>query len=214
VNVLSISDIIIPFIHSPEIRDNFSNVDFVISCGDLPYYYQEYVTKKLGVPLYFVRGNHDPLKEYGANGARVSPRGGIDLHRHIARKNDLLLAGVEGCIRYTRWGNFQYTQTEMWGHVLRLVPGLLLNRLLYGRYLDIFVTHAAPWGIHDKPDWPHQGVKAYNWLIRVFKPKYHFHGHSHVDKIDTITETQLGDTFIINTYGYREMELPLGKNDR
>ncbi len=207
VNVLSISDTIIPFIHSPEISEKIRGVNFVIACGDLPYYYQEYIIKKLHVPLYFVRGNHDPLIEYGADGERKGPRGGIDLHHRIIHKNGLLIAGIEGCIRYNRTGNFQYTQSEMWGHVLRLVPGLLLNRLIYGRCLDIFVTHAAPWGIHDKPDWPHQGVKAYNWLIRFFKPKYHFHGHNHVYETDTIVETQVGDTLVINTYGYRQMDL-------
>ena len=95
----------------------------------------------------------------------------------------------------------------MWGHVLSLAPGLMLNRLQYGRYLDIFVTHAAPWGIHDKQDWPHQGVKAYNWLIKTFKPKYHFHGHNHVYELNTTVQTQLGDTLVMNTYGYRQTDL-------
>lgn len=207
VNILSISDKVIPLLNSPDIREKIRGVDFVISCGDLPYYYQEYVHKKLNVPLYFVRGNHDQLVEHGVDGERTAPRGGIDLHRHSLHQDDLLLAGVEGCIRYNQWGNFQYTQAEMWGHVLHLAPGLLLNRMHYGRALDIFVTHAAPWGIHDKPDWPHQGVKAYNWLLRVFKPKYHFHGHNHIYDTETITVTQVGDTLVMNTYGYRQTEL-------
>lgn len=206
-NVLSISDTVITLLHSPEIREKIRGVDFVIACGDLPYYYQEYIGEKLNVPLYFVRGNHDKLIEYSADGDRTAPCCGIDLHHHIVHEGDLLLAGVEGCVRYNHWGIFQYTQGEMWRHVLRLAPGLLLNRLLYGRYLDIFVSHAAPWGIHDKPDWPHQGVKAYDWLIRVFKPKYHFHGHNHIYEINTIIETQVGDTLVMNTYGYRQTEL-------
>ena len=207
--ILSISDKIIPFIYSPEIREKFRDIDCVIACGDLPYYYLEHLIKKLEIPLYFVRGNHDKETEYHVDGERKAPRGGIDLHRHALHRGDILLAGVEGCIRYKHNGKFQYTQLEMWKNVFRLVPELVLNRLFYGRYLDIFVTHAAPWGIHDKPDWTHQGVKAYNWLIKVFKPKYHFHGHNHVYKIDTITKTQVGETTVLNTYGYRETELIL-----
>lgn len=208
--VLSISDTIIPFIHSPAINEKIRGVDFVIACGDLPYYYQEYIIKKLNIPLYFVRGNHDKLVEYGGNGdTRKAPRGGIDMHVHIARNDGLLFAGIEGCIRYNHWGHFQYTQTEMWGHFLRLVPGLLLNRLLYGRYLDILITHAAPWGIHDKPDWTHQGVRAFNALLRLFRPKYHFHGHNHIYETDRIVETQVGNTLVINTYGYRQMNLTI-----
>ena len=50
-NVLSISDTVIPLIHSPEIKEKFREVDFVIACGDLPYYYQEYIIEKLKIPL-------------------------------------------------------------------------------------------------------------------------------------------------------------------
>jgi len=208
VKVLSISDTIIPFIHSPAINEKVQDVDFVIACGDLPYYYQEYIIKQLNVPLYFVRGNHDPLIEYGSGEERKGPRGGVDMHLHIVREDGFILAGIEGCIRYNR-GHFQYTQVEMWGHLLHLMPGLLLNRLLYGRYLDILITHAAPWGIHDKPDWTHQGVRAFNFLLRLFKPKYHFHGHNHIYETDKIVETQVGDTLVINTYGYRQMDLTI-----
>jgi Icc-related predicted phosphoesterase len=209
VNILSISDITIPFIYSTQVRNIFSDVDVVLACGDLPYYYQEYIISMLDVPLYFVRGNHDPLKEYGAFGEREYPLGGIDLHRRTLQRDGVIFAGIEGSIRYSSRGNFQYTRSEMWTHAFYLVPGLLYNRLLYGRYLDILVTHASPWGIHDKPDLPHQGLKAFNWLIRVFQPKYHFHGHIHVYRPDTITETQLGNTRILNTYSYRETELVL-----
>jgi Icc-related predicted phosphoesterase len=207
VRVLSISDTVIPFIHSPSISEKIRDVDFVIACGDLPYYYQEYIIKKLNIPLYFVRGNHDSLVEYSSDEERLAPRGGVDMHLHTAREEGLLLAGIEGCIRYNHWGHFQYTQMEMWGHFLRLVPGMLLNRVLYGRYLDILITHAAPWGIHDKPDWTHQGVRAFNMLLRLFKPKYHFHGHNHVYETDKVVETQVGDTLVINTYGFRQMDL-------
>jgi len=209
VNVLSISDITIPFIYSTQVRNKFEHIDFVLACGDLPYYYQEYIISMLNVPLYFVRGNHDPLKEYGAHGEREYPLGGIDLHRRTIRRDGVIFAGIEGSIRYSRLGHFQYTRAEMWTHAFYLVPGLIRNRLLYGRYLDIFATHASPWEIHDKPDWPHQGIKAFNWLIKVFEPKYHFHGHIHFYRPDTITETQVGPTHILNTCGFRETNISL-----
>lgn len=204
--VLSISDKVIPFLYSPEILDKVHDIDFVISCGDLPYYYQEYIATKLNAPLFFVRGNHDPVVEYDADGERRAPRGGINLHRRTIHKDGVLFAGIEGCNRYNQ-GHFQYTPSEMWGHVFHLVPRLLFNRLVYGRCLDVFVTHAALEGVHDKPDWTHRGIKAFNWLVRVFKPKYHFHGHNHVYTDETVTETQVGETLVINTYGYKEKEL-------
>jgi Icc-related predicted phosphoesterase len=121
----------------------------------------------------------------------------------VINRQDLILAGVEGSLRY-RKGPFQYSQTEMWLHILRIVPALLRNKLQHGRFLDIFITHAPPWGIHDKPDLPHQGIKAFRWLIESFKPRYHFHGHIHVYRQDVQTITQHGLTTVINTYGFRE----------
>ncbi len=181
----------------------------MLGCGDLPYYYQDAIAKKLRVPLYFVRGNHDPLIEYGVDGERKAPRNGVDLHRKTVEVQGIILAGIEGCNRYNRNGDFQYTPSQMWEHVLNLAPKLLLNKLKYGRCVDILLTHAAPRGIHDAEDWTHIGIKAFNWLLKVCQPKYHFHGHNHVYTDDTITETQVGETLVINTYGYKVLELEI-----
>lgn len=204
--VLSLSDVILDIIYSPNIAARFADIDLVIGCGDLPYYYLEYVVNALNVPLFFVRGNHANIVEYSETGPRSAPLGGVDLHRRVVYQEGLLLAGVEGCLRYRR-GPFQYTQSEMWGHVLGLVPMLLFNRLIHGRYLDVFVTHAPPWGIHDQSDLPHQGITAFRWLLKVFKPTYHFHGHIHIYRPDTDKETLFKQTRVINSFGYVETEL-------
>lgn len=208
--VLSLSDIQVPYLYSPRIREVVKNVSLVIDCGDLPYHYLEYILNALQVDLYFVRGNHSNLVEHSEAGDRKQPRGGIDLHCRLLNIKGLLVGGIQGSGRY-RPGPFQYTQQEMWGFVLGLVPGLLLNRLRYGRFLDIFVTHAPPWGIHDQEDLPHQGIKAFRWLDRVFQPAYHIHGHIHVYRPDTVTETLFGKTQVINTYGYRITEITPGE---
>jgi Icc-related predicted phosphoesterase len=157
----------------------------------------------LDIPLFFVRGNHDSMLELSDGGQRAYPLGGINMHCQIINQEGLIIAGVEGSIRYKKQGAFQYSQGEMWSHVLSLTPGLLFNRIRYDRYLDVFVTHAPPWGIHDKMDLPHQGIKAFRWLLQVFKPAYHFHGHTHVYRPDATTETRYRETTVINTYGYR-----------
>ncbi|MHA2428374.1 MAG: metallophosphoesterase family protein [Candidatus Hermodarchaeia archaeon] len=208
--ILSISDKIVSFIYSPQVKIKFGHVDFVIACGDLPYYYQEFIVSSLDVPLFFVRGNHDPEMEIGEIKSRPHPYGAIDLHRRVIHHNGVLIAGVEGSIRYKKEGSFQYTQSQMWNNIMRLVPMLLVNRLVHGRYLDIFVTHAPPWKIHDKEDRPHQGIKAFRWFLQVFKPRYHFHGHTHVYRPDTIIKTDFHDTQVINSYGFLETELQLG----
>jgi len=207
--LLVVSDIELGFIYSPTLAERFQDVDLVISCGDLSYYYLEYIVSTLNVPVYYVRGNHSSDVEHGVGGDRRYPWGAVDLHgRALHDDTGLLLAGVEGCLRYNE-GPHQYTQTEMWMQVLRLAPRLLYNRLRHGRYLDIFVTHAPPWQIHDMDDLPHRGIKAYRWFLRVFKPMYHFHGHIHVYRNDTITLSTYANTQVINAYGYREMVVPL-----
>jgi Icc-related predicted phosphoesterase len=62
-------------------------------------------------------------------------------------------------------------------------------------------------GIHDQPDLPHQGINAFRWLLKVFQPRYHFHGHIHVYHPDAVTETKFNQTQVINTYGYIEINL-------
>jgi Icc-related predicted phosphoesterase len=209
VKILSISDTVVPSLYSNHIIEKFKDIDCVIACGDLPYYYQEFIISTLNVPLFFVHGNHDPKVEYSDHGECTYPHGGIDLHCRVLRHKGILISGVQGSIRYNQSSNFQYSQFQMWQHVIRLFPGLLWNQLKYGRFLDIFVTHAPPWGIHDGPDYPHIGIKAFRWLIKTFKPKYHFHGHIHVYKPNTITETQFNMTNVVNAYGHKVVNLEL-----
>ncbi len=206
--ILALSDKLVSFIYSPQVRFRFKDIDLVIGCGDLPYYYLEYVLTSLNAPLFFVRGNHDKIIEYSTAGQRTHPHGGLNLHCRSVRHQGVLFAGVEGSLRY-RTGPFQYTQTEMWFNIWRLVPGMLVNYLSHGRYLDIFVTHAPAAGIHDQEDLPHQGISAFRWLIKVFKPAYHIHGHIHLYRPDEVISSLIGTTQVLNTYAYREIELTI-----
>jgi uncharacterized protein len=206
-NILALSDTPIPFIYSPVVRNRFKAVDLIVGCGDLAYYYLEYVYDALNAPLFFVRGNHDKVLEYSSAGQRAGPHGGFDLHRRVLNYRGLLIAGVEGSPRY-RPGPFQYSQAEMWEHVLWMAPRLMWNRLAHGRALDIFVTHAPPTGVHEGDDYPHRGIHAFRWLINVFKPALHLHGHVHLYSPLQPAETCLGSSRIINAYGFREVDLP------
>lgn len=201
--ILSLSDTVLDFIYSPQVVPRFADVDLVLGCGDIPYYYLEYVISKLDKPTFYVRGNHASVMEYSELGSRSEPHGGVDLHRRVIHHRGVLLAGVEGSLRY-RPGPFQYSQGEMLGFVLMLVPRLLANRMQYGRFLDIFISHAPPRGVHDQDDLPHRGITAFRWLDRLFQPAYHFHGHVHIYGLNTVTETLLGKTWVVNTCGFRE----------
>jgi Icc-related predicted phosphoesterase len=182
-----------------------SDADLVIGCGDLPTYYLEYILSSLNVPLFHVHGNHS-IQEPKDDNNLPNATGSVDLHCKMVQYNGYTFAGVEGSLRYKN-GPYQYSQTEMWLNVFKLVPSLLRNRFTSGKYLNVFVSHAPPWGIHDEPDLTHQGIKAFRWLLNVFQPDYHIHGHIHVYRPDTVTKSDFGKTRVINAYGYWRLEI-------
>jgi len=201
--VLTISDQVIEFLHSPAITQAAYDVELVLSCGDLPADYLEYIVSMLNVPLFYVMGNHG-----GDGGAKVYPDGCENIHARVVEHKGLLIAGFEGSMRYNNRPQFQYTQNEMRARVATLTPTLILNRARYCRHLDVLVTHAPPFQIHDGADVAHRGFEAFVWLVDTFKPRYHIHGHVHVYDNRAETITQRGATSIVNTYGYKILEIP------
>lgn len=225
---LGLSDRVEEIVYCQGVTEHFRDIELVFACGDLPYSYIEFVVSTLNVPVFFVRGNHDKKKEDGPAGMQTGPEGAVDLHRRTVRwpiepapepaasgegddeprRSVLLVAGVEGSVRY-KPGPFQYSQIEMWWQTLALVPGLLFNRLRYGRWLDVFVSHAPPRGTHDRHDLPHHGIDAFRWLVRTFRPAYHLHGHVHPHGPSSPVETRVGTTRVLNAFGARRFELEL-----
>lgn len=206
--ILAVSDHELPNLYQPGIRQRFGNVDMIIGCGDMGFYYLEYLVSTLDRPLYYVHGNHTQDVEFSDSGPRTEVLGGVNMHGRVKRDGatGLLLAGMQGSLYYNGGPN-QYHQGDYRWMVYRLVPRLLWNKLRYGRYLDVFVAHAPPWKINDAEDLPHRGVRAYNWLIRTFRPAVFLHGHVHIYRQDTPRITQVGGTRVINTCGYQVVEV-------
>ncbi|NOZ72802.1 MAG: metallophosphoesterase [Chloroflexi bacterium] len=205
--LLAVSDKVEPRIYGPSITKVAGDVDLIIACGDLPYYYLEYIVSMLNRPFYYVHGNHDRPEYRSDKRIITEPLGGTNLHQRVCRQNGLLIAGLEGSHRYNANEHYQYTQGEMWSRVLALAPTLLINRLLYGRYLDLMVAHSPPFGIHDGEDRPHIGFHAFLALMRWFKPRYFIHGHQHVYSNLTITRTRYQHTEVINVYPFKILDL-------
>jgi len=91
---------------------------------------------------------------------------------------------------------------------LRLGAKLLRNRLLEGRWLDILITHAPPFGIHDGKDLCHTGFRAFLTFMDRYKTQYLIHGHSHVYNRMQPATTQYRDTVVVNAHPYRILEIP------
>ena len=200
--LLVVSDQVSGYLHSSAVIEYARGVDLIVSCGDLPADYLEYITTLLNVPLFYVMGNHG-----GAGGERTFPEGGENLDGRVVEYKGLLLAGLEGSMRYNSRPQFQYTENDMRAKVASLTPALVLNRARHGRYLDVLVTHAPPFGIHDADDVPHRGFKSFVWFMDLYQPRYLLHGHQHVYDSREETITPRGATTIVNTYGYRLLEI-------
>ncbi len=201
---LTVSDQVVESIHSPALKGLAQGVDLVLSCGDLPPEYLEYIVSMLNVPMFYVLGNHDH--------DRPEPEGGENIDGRVVEYKGLLIAGLEGSIRYNNRPRLQYTENDMRAKIARLTPKLVLNRARYGRYLDILITHAPPFGIQDGTDVPHRGFKSFLWFMDHYQPRYLIHGHVHIYDNRTETVSRYGATTVVNTYGYRVLNLETASN--
>jgi uncharacterized protein len=206
VKILAVSDEVVERLYSLCQSGHFNEIELLLGCGDLPYPYLENLLTFLNVPLFYVPGNHDPT--YDSNNPLAHAEGGTNLDLQVVRFKTFLIGGFGGCIRYRPNGTNQYSQNEAYRRAFRLLPRFLLNRMNYGRALDVLITHSPPFGIHDEETHAHQGLKAINWLLRVAKPRYHFHGHTHFQRRNlSPSETTLGLTKITNVFPYKIIEV-------
>ena len=203
--ILGVSDWIDPLIYSEQMKYRMKDVDVVISCGDITFGYLDFIMSELNKPVFFVVGYHvndNRLKKSTISKNKLKyPKCFHNLHLKVYKINNNLITGFQGSIWYNG-GAFQYRQWEVYINLLKIIPRLIINKLFYGRYIDIFVAHAAPFGIGDKGDPCHVGLKAFNWFIKTFKPKLFLHGHIHLYDRNENKITEYKGTKIINCSGY------------
>jgi Icc-related predicted phosphoesterase len=206
VKILAVSDEVVDRLYNTRILQNCRDIELILGCGDLPYEYLEFLVTVLNVPLLYVPGNHDP--QYREDNSATRAEGCVNLDRHLVQVKGLSLAGLGGSIRYTPGHPNQYSQPEMYGRVISILPEVIWNRFRTGKGLDIIIAHSPARGIHDDSDPAHTGFSAFLDIIRVFKPRYFLHGHTLVYKGNLLpTVTQVGRTTVINVYPSRLLEV-------
>lgn len=202
--ILAVSDRVDPVLRGPGLESRAAGVDAIVSCGDLPFAYLEYLVTFLGVPLFYVRGNHDPPQDSGK-----FPRGCVPLDGRIEEIGGFSLAGFSGC-RWYSGGPNQYTERQM-GRRSRALSFKLSFRSILGRDLPtIFVSHAAPLGVGDADDTCHRGFEAFTGLMSRHSPALWLHGHVHLygrgeDSVSGAVsgDAEFGPTRVVNAYGHR-----------
>ncbi len=238
--ILCVSDYVDPMIYNQNVKEVYSDIDLILCAGDLPMDYVDFIVSVLNKPTYFVFGNHD-LKEYPyyhkesrLDNAHFTKNYEQAIHGHGATYlgfktyvnenlivedpetgvcSPLLIAGASGSRRYNN-GLCQFTDSQMKFKLLKMVPKLIYNKFKYGRYLDIFMTHASPRHIHDHEDPCHLGFDCYNWFLQRFKPTYMVHGHIH---LYDVREERIGkyyDSTVVNAYAHYVIELPMKTTEK
>ena len=206
--LLAVSDLVQPQLYNNSLREWLPPVDLIISCGDLPRDYLDFLVSTLNVPLAHVIGNHCSLY-HDPGTRRCNPdeyMGAFNLNAQVAEYKGLILAGIEGSPFYNG-GPHQYSEMQIGWNLLKLTPLLLSEKMHSGRYLDVFVTHAPPRGIHDYDDVAHRGFELFCGFLQRFHPVLMLHGHSHRYDPMKPTHTRFGRTEIINVFGHSLIEL-------
>ena len=208
--ILAVTDEVDPRIHSTTLRERMGHVAFVVSCGDLPGSYLEFIADALNRPVYCVLGNHaEELTRRCPNKGACHPPGAIALGGKVVQDptTGLILAGFPGGPRYVEGEPEQYSEWEIGLMAKKMAPRLHLNRLRHGRALDLLVTHTPPRDVNDRPDPAHRGFVALRSFLEQWRPAYHIHGHVHLYDRSQPFQQRFGDTDVINVFPYRILEL-------
>lgn len=198
--ILCVSDRAEPMLYGPSLNAYAAGVEAVISCGDLPFEYLEYIVTFLGVPVYYVLGNHDPSPE-----SKACPGGCTPLDGRIVEAGGLVLAGLSGSRLYSGGPN-QYTERQMRRRARTLSARIRCRRLLGRPAPRVFVTHAPPFGLGDQEDPAHVGFESFLGLIDRHRPPLWVHGHVHLYGPDQRRVGRRGETRVVNVYGHKILE--------
>ena len=194
--ILLLSDKEDPFLWDHYRPGNLDGIDLILSCGDLKANYLSFLVTMGRAPLCYVHGNHDLTYD------QAPPEGCDCIEDRIYRFGDLRVLGLGGCPVYSKQPN-QYTERQMRRRIARL--SWKLHRA--GGF-DILLTHAPASGWGDGEDFAHRGFACFNDLIDRYRPRYHVHGHVHLNYGHDIPRTlQHGETTVINAWGKYILEL-------
>jgi len=197
VRILAVSDRRHKALYDYFDRGRWSDIDLIISCGDIDAKYLSFLVTMIPKPLLYVPGNHD--EAYLKN----PPEGCDPLDDRVIRIGEALIGGLGGSFWYNG-KDLQYTERQMMHRGRKLIRKA---RKLGG--LDILVTHAPPRGIHDQSDVCHQGFQTFREIMDTLQPRVLVHGHNHeiYGKKDRVSI--VGNTRVINAFEYYQFEVNL-----
>jgi hypothetical protein len=196
IRVLAVSDQVDHALDFARNRAELKPVDAVFGCGDLEPDYLAFLGDAFGVPLLYVRGNHDRGGGWQAGSARLPEPLDDDLAQ---------AAGI--CVGGLSWpheikGRAVRDEASAWRQVLAF-----RLRSWRSRPPRIVLSHVPPLGLGDTPeDFYHRGFAAYHWLCAHTKPILWLHGHTAMATTRD-WHVQWGTTTLVNVTGAVLLEL-------
>ena len=208
IRLLAVSDEVEPALEDAATRRAIGPIDLVLGAGDLEPSYLGFLADAFGVPLLYVRGNHDVGVAWAE--AEVEHVPAVLPDGRVHDEAGLRLLPFSGAPRYAPHGRAnaeqQVSGTAMWQRVLRAWPGAAVRRPV------LVLTHAAPRGVNDATDQAHRGFASFRWLLDRLAPPLWLHGHATLLRrgIEARTVRRKGTT-LVNVTGATLVELePVG----
>lgn len=199
VKILAISDVPSKALWDYDTRARLEGIDLILSCGDLPKKYLEYLTNFTAAPILYVHGNHD-----GSYQTQGEPGGCICVDDQVYTWKGLRIMGLGGCQRYNKEDTYQYTEKAMRRRVHKLE-----HQVHKRGGIDLLLTHAPAKGLNDGDDCAHRGFECFNEILDEYQPKWFIHGHVHLNydaKLPRVCTR--GNTTVINATERYVFEIP------
>ena len=169
---LAVSDEPDPALDHERNRTNLPALDAIVGAGDLEPDYLGFLGDAFGVPMAYVRGNHDRGGRWSESVAAYAPEH-LSTGR-VHRIDGLPVAALEW--PGVRFGDRRRHDGTAWADALRVGWRRLLGA--GGRGPLVVLSHAPPRGIGDRAADPyHVGYAGYRWLLDRTRPVVWLHGH-------------------------------------
>jgi len=159
-----------------------SRIDFVLSCGDVPFHILEEIYERFRKPIFAIKGNHDPTAPF--------PKFVTDVNFKVVQHRNWLIGGWQGVPCYKSTGPFEWDDIAA------------TEKLSKFPYVDIFICHAPLPKLTDKEDYAHTGSEAILRYVRDKQPKYVYHGHVHSE-----IGTMVGNSAAVSIFGAKTFSL-------
>ncbi|HYH93501.1 MAG TPA: metallophosphoesterase [Candidatus Saccharimonadales bacterium] len=201
---LVVSDDIDPALEHAVNRDNLGHIDSIIGSGDLEPDYLGFLGDAFGVPVEYVRGNHDRGGRWAESVGKAAPEPLATGRWHVVDGIPVLALEWPGL----RYGDRRRHDGTAWSDVVRATWGELRRRLFGGTGRPVvIVSHAPPRGLGDRAADPyHVGFSAYRWLLDRLHPPLWLHGHVPPASVEGWRLTHDGTT-VVNATGAVLLEL-------